>query len=264
MYAVEGAKYVLVSKGFTALAFYLLYASVATSPDLPISPPSGLERAVVLLLARWSSLRFPTHNLWRDKNDERSSSLLAYAAFWALRNAVHARRNVDDSTNTTFIPGRPLTLLEALQSSKNLEAILKNNYVSPANITAQKLMWKAMEELENESEVWSAGSKENVRRARQDMNFNALRRSELVKEPAGFVPTTSSYTVSSFLFPSQKREMLERQSLGATPSAEKGKKLATHPLTTIGQISLSFDDLKNFSKQTYTKLPAFPLTPFDI
>ena len=263
-YAEEGAEYVLVSKGFTALAFYLLYASVATSPKLPRKTTSSLDRAVILLLARWGNLRFPTLNLWHNENDERSSSLLAYAAFWALRNAVRARRNVDDPTNTTFVPGRPLTLLEALPSMRNRDAILSNSYILSGNINTQKLMWKALEELETESEVWSAGSNENVRKARHDMKFNALRRSELVKEPAGVVPTTSSYSVSTVLFPPQRRKKFEGQSKAVTPVDDKGKKQATHPLAAVGQISLSVDDLKRFSKETYAMLPSFPLTPFDI
>nr|BDV50173.1 MAG: wsv327-like protein [Chiromantes dehaani nimavirus] len=188
-YVVQGSKYVAVSKGFAALAFYLLYSSAATAPRFP--PPesaaSELDRAVTLLLARWGSLRFPTHNLWRGGiNDEISSPLLAFAGIWALRNAVRARRDVDDPSNTTFVPGRPLTILESLSSVKNLTAILNNNYVLSENIDSQKLVWKAIEELETESEVWGAsGLNVNVRR--DIMNFSS---SELVKEP-GLVPVIS-------------------------------------------------------------------------
>lgn len=160
-YAVQASKYVAVSKGFAALAFYLLYSSAATAPQLPTNAAtlsSELDRAVILLLSRWGSLRFPTHNLFQGGiKDETSSPLLAFAGIWALRNAVRARRNVDDPSNTTFVPGRPLTILEALSSVKNLRIILNNNYVLSENIDSRKLVWKAIEELETESEIWASG-----------------------------------------------------------------------------------------------------------
>nr|AKS10622.1 wsv327-like protein [Metopaulias depressus WSSV-like virus] len=229
-YAVQGSSYVSVSKGFAALAFYLLYSSAATAPRLPTNAATLLDRAVILLLGRWGSLRFPTHNLWRGGiNDKTSFPLLAFASIWALRNAVRARRYVDDPSNITFVPGRPLTILEELSSVKNLTAVLNNNYILSENIDSQKLVWKAIEELETESEVWASDSNKNVRRARRDMDFSSVKRSELVKEPAGLVPTTTSYTVSNVLFP-RKRKILSH--LG---EVDKNK---SHLPATVGHISL--------------------------
>ena len=164
-YTAQGSKYVAVSKGFAALTFYLLYSSAATAPRLlntAVTLSSKLDKAVILMLARWGNLRFPTRNMWQGGiNDENSSPLLAFASIWALRNGVRARRYVHDPSNTTFVPGRPLTLLEALFSVRNLTAILNNNYVVSENIDSQKLVWKAIEELETESEIWAS---ENRRR----------------------------------------------------------------------------------------------------
>lgn len=196
-YIDQVLKYVTVSRGFAALAFYLLYSSAATAPQLSKNVASELDRAVIRLLARWGSLKIPTHNLWREgKDDETSSPLLAFAGIWALRNAVRARRSVDDPLG--FVPGRPLTLLEALSSIEKLTAVLNNKYVLPKNIDSQKLVWKAIEELETESEVWASGSNENVRRVRRDMNFPSIKRSELVKEPLQRI-------VSKVVFPRKRK-----------------------------------------------------------
>ena len=183
-YANQGSKYISVSKGFTALAFYLIYSSAATAPQLLNNSTSQLDTAVTSLLARWGSDRFPTHNiLWRrgSVHDEASSPLLAFAGIWALRNAVRARRYVDDPSNTIFVPGRPLTILEALSSFNNLKAVLKNNYIFPENIDLQNLVWKAIEELETESELWWVSSSD--KNVLSEVNFS----SKLVKEPAGLI-----------------------------------------------------------------------------
>lgn len=253
-YALEARKYIGASKGFAALAFYCLYASAASSPRLVEKMSSsslGLDEAVISLLSRWGNEKFP---ILPKKGEEASSSpLLAFAGVWALRNAVRARRNVHDATNSSFIPGHPLTLLEALPVPKSISALLSNKYVQPKSIDSENLVWEAIAEMETESEVWlSSGSRKRARR-RQTNIMTLLQRAELVKEPAGVIPVTSSVTV---LFPKRNAVITQQDN-------NNKKKRVVHPLATLGKISLSIDDLKSFTKETYAKIPSFPITTFD-
>ncbi|MPC63901.1 hypothetical protein E2C01_058009 [Portunus trituberculatus] len=204
-YMLEAAKYVNVSKGFTDLAFYLLYASTATAPPAVTSTP--MDRAVFLLLTRWGNTRrFPTENLWGPReSDQNTSSLLAFAAFWALRNAVRARRKIGDPlrSGTGFVPdtpGRPLSLLSALDKRCILDTLLTNNYVKAHNVDSKNLFWRGLNEMQGESEIWSSGSNESVKRARRDLaEGNMSHLAKLVVEPSGMIPEA---TYVRELFPS--------------------------------------------------------------
>nr|BDX27419.1 MAG: envelope protein VP90 [White spot syndrome virus] len=263
-YVFEAAKYVHVSKGFAALSFYLLYAAAATSNP---SITNNFDRAVYLLLARWGDLKFPTHNLWGNvPTDENTSSLLSFASFWALRNAVRARRNVIDASNTSFVPGRPLPLLSAFSSKMLVDNMLKNNYVKVENVNREKLIWKAFREMQTESEIWKtsgskAASDRNVKKAKQDLIRNASI-GRLIVEPVGKTPISSIA-----LFRSMKRSRSEDLKMGSNNKYRLARdtKTATprNPLSYTGKIVFSLDDLKNFSKDSYTTMKVFPLTPLD-
>nr|BDT63049.1 MAG: wsv327-like protein [Trachysalambria curvirostris nimavirus] len=259
-YNSEAAKYVTVSKGFAVLAFYLIFSAAATASGVVPTAANvfkSIDRSILFLLNRWSGPRFPTPNLWRGRveTDRVSAPLLAFAGVWALRNAVRARREVEDSSNTTFVPGRPLTLTEALSSTTSTQILLSNSYLDAKHINSHNMVWRALREMETEAEVWVALSNENVSAIRRIMKLPTLRTSELMVEPAGKVPTTRTESTTQLLPP--KEDHVDMASIGGTSAS-------IHPAEILGQLSLSLDDLKSISEQTYSNMSLFPLTPFDV
>ena len=127
----DDANYAAASKGFAALALYLLHSSTQHS-----TKSSQLDEDVILLLDEPNS---PGQEL-----EIKCSSLLAFAAIWALRNSVRAS-----------VPGTPLRISEAQISTEDLSVILNSDYISSKIIDSKRLMWRAFEELESRSEVWA-------------------------------------------------------------------------------------------------------------
>ncbi|KAK7073850.1 hypothetical protein SK128_001447 [Halocaridina rubra] len=273
-YSLEAAKYIKVSKGFSALAFYLLYAATATSSPIQkyrLTADEGgdtLDRSVLLLISRWADVRFPTHNLWGkdNKGDTSTSSLVAFAAMWALRNAVRSRRQVNDPTNTNFIPGRPLPLLAAFSSRVHLDRLLQNSYLQARNINSENLVWRAFEEMRRESEIWYASKEKTPNHhhlrvltstsTSSGTNLGGMT-ARLAVEPAGLIPNIDVIT--------------NNPTHTTTPSDEIGKYVENNEdvnkglkmLLTDGRIALSVTDLRSFSKETFAKMKTFPITPFD-
>nr|BDT63530.1 MAG: wsv327-like protein [Pasiphaea japonica whispovirus] len=241
-YSFEAAKFIKVSKGFASLAFYLLYASVATS-ETTWSNRDEIDPSVYLLISRWGDVRFPTTNLWgNDNNDKTSSPFLAFAAFWALRNSVRARRQVNDPTNTNFIPGRPLPLISALSLTVNLIKILKNNYCDADKINSQKLMWRALEEMQFESEIWAASKKQVTTK---EIKNRAI--AKLVLEPSGFIPNFD---------PRNNQQIIATFDTGTDEDNERknNNNTNTNKSATVlpgGRIAPSLTNLINFNEQTY-------------
>lgn len=262
-YMLEAGKYVKVSKGFAAMAFYLLYSSTATAP--PPATLNPLDRSVFLLLARWGNIRFPTGNLWGAvKEDQKSASLIAFAALWSLRNAVRARRKIGNplKPGTDFVPdtpGRPLSLLSALANRGTLATLLSNNYVDARNVDSENLLWRGLSELQGEAEIWTSGSSESVKRARSMLGGgSSSHMAKMVIEPSGTIPTTKYVRE---LFPITHMQQQQLQSGGGVTTQPSTP--APHPLSMVGKIALSVDDMKSFTKETYARLPYFPITPFD-
>nr|BDT62644.1 MAG: wsv327-like protein [Metapenaeus ensis nimavirus]GBG35464.1 wsv327-like protein [Metapenaeus ensis nimavirus] len=259
-YKAEGIKYVSVSKGFTVLAFYLLYSAAATASGEirkgAVSSFKPIEQTILALLHRWCNPRFPTANLWRQNltNDAISAPLLACAGVWALRNAVRARRDVSDITNGIFIPGRPLTLPEALSSSTSMHNLLTNSYLRADNVDSGNLVWEALKEMEAESEVWAALSNAKISTIQRMIEGPEMRKSELIVEPVGRIPTTTTEMAPKLGHPSP----------GKKRTTSSGNHDLLHSAALTGQLSLSVADLSKMTKQTYSTMNSFPLTPYDV
>ena len=272
-FARECSLFVNVSKGFAALAFYCLYAAAASTPPIIITKTDdasklrGLDAAVVLLMSRWGRLSFPSPNVRVSK--PQNGALVAFAGVWALRNAVRARRNVANDGGVRGgvylrggggeIPGRPMSLAEALPFK--VAAVVDNEFMKKEFIDNHKLWQLAINEMQSESEVWiSAGRKRPTR----GIKLSNVKRAELLTEPSGVIPTTSSERVSKVLFPPKKTTSDEsRMARNQLREAAPEKTPLHHPLSVIGEISLSLKELNSFTKETFSKLPILPITALD-
>lgn len=247
----ESSHYVNVSKGFAALAFYCLYFSAASVPvelGLPAALDDELDREVVRLLSRWGgTMKFPT----ATSRTSSSALLLSYVAVWAFRNAVRARRNVSNDVNEQWsvymrgvgeLPGRPMNLVETSMPVISIERLLDNEYLNNAD------MWRtAFTEMGKESVVWLSSS---LILGESEIRTGYMHRAELRIEPSGKIPTTSAEQVTTVLFPKVTKMEVETTH-------------TSHPLSVIGKISLTMDDLRGLSKEALSKMPYFPITPLD-
>ena len=265
-FAKECSLFVDVSKGFAALAFYCLYAAAASTPPIAgdVSRLQSLDAAVVLLISRWGRLSFPSCAVPVSK--PQNGALVAFAGVWALRNAVRARRNVADDGGVRRgvymvgggeIPGRPMSLAEALPSK--VAAVVANEFMKKEFIDKGKLWQLAISEMQSESEVWISAGRKPEYRAIPGIGLGEIKRAELLTEPSGVIPTTSSDQVSKVLLPPASSESrTARNGQRDTP-----ENTPYHPLSVVGEISLSLNELRSITKETFSKLPYLPITALD-
>nr|GBG35363.1 wsv327-like protein [Hemigrapsus takanoi nimavirus] len=245
---------ITASKGFAAIGLYSLLYSVRLQ-DL-----AECDIEEVQLLNRWvldgsilytidskgngSSSATPTALTGRDR------ATIAFIGLWSLRNAVRMRRDVSDPTNyvASSLPSSPMTLSSAmLQNTRFKSASFFNlPYVTNFKEEFVNTVDKFKEEI-----IYAKRSKTREADA-EYYKFGKRRTRARAVEPLG------SYKLNDMLkdHPSSRGDVSDRNS--------SSYNYTNNPSITIGEVALSLENIKGFSKKTYYNLEVFPLTPYDI